>query len=384
MFLLWILVLIGIPLLLRLRTRVATLESEVARQHQLLQTLSEQLRRARRDVAKPEAEEKRAPAKRGPSRRWSKSRRLRYRQPIVAPSSVPPPAEPPPASDHAACSACACISGENRNAATVTTASPRREPPPLPPEPPPAPAFAIDWEAFVGVKLFSAIAGIALVLAAVFFLRYSIEQGWLGPQIRVAIGVDRRNGLARRVRAEGRAQVRGDRQRARRRSHRDSLRDVLRRACAVGFDSPERDVRTARPRHRARGHAVDPARVAIHRRTRFCSVDSATPALLSTGENRPIPLFTYLLILNAGLAWVAFKKGWPLLTILTLILTAIYQWGWVIKFLDSGQLSLAMGIFLVFSVMSFVALILGRRGLERSDAVSKPASCSNARVLQPR
>src|SRR6185503_13615633 len=94
----------------------------------------------------------------------------------------------------------------------------------------------------------------------------------------------------------------------------------------------------------------------------------ATPALLSTGENRPIPLFTYLLLLNAGLAWVAFKKGWPQLTILTLILTAIYQWGWVIQFLDSGQLSLAMGIFLVFSVMSFVALILGRRGLERSEA----------------
>ena len=56
MFLLWILVLIGIPLVLRLRTRVATLESEVARQQQLLHTLSEQLRRTRRDVARPESE----------------------------------------------------------------------------------------------------------------------------------------------------------------------------------------------------------------------------------------------------------------------------------------------------------------------------------------
>src|SRR4029434_3909538 len=64
---------------------------------------------------------------------------------------------------------------------------PGREPPP--PAPPPAPSFTIDWEAFVGVKLFSAIAGIALVLAAIFFLRYSIEQGWLGPPIRVAIGI---------------------------------------------------------------------------------------------------------------------------------------------------------------------------------------------------
>src|SRR5688500_3701407 len=43
----------------------------------------------------------------------------------------------------------------------------------------------------------------------------------------------------------------------------------------------------------------------------------ATPALLSTGENRPIPLFTYLLLLNIGLAWVAVRKKWPLLTVLT-------------------------------------------------------------------
>src|SRR5262245_62233963 len=28
----------------------------------------------------------------------------------------------------------------------------------------------------------------------------------------------------------------------------------------------------------------------------------ATPALLSTGENRPVPLFAYLLMLNVGLA----------------------------------------------------------------------------------
>ena len=52
MFLLWILVLIGIPLVLRLRTRVTTLEGEVARQQEQLQTLTEQLRRVRRTASK--------------------------------------------------------------------------------------------------------------------------------------------------------------------------------------------------------------------------------------------------------------------------------------------------------------------------------------------
>ncbi len=86
----------------------------------------------------------------------------------------------------------------------------------------------------------------------------------------------------------------------------------------------------------------------------------ATPALLSTGENRPIPLFVYLLLLNVGLAWVAVRKKWPVLTILTLVLTTVYQWGWVVTFMSSSDLTLGMGIFLVFSVTSFIALTLGR------------------------
>ena len=74
----------------------------------------------------------------------------------------------------------------------------------------------------------------------------------------------------------------------------------------------------------------------------------ATPALLSTGENRPIPLFAYLLLLNIGLAQVAYTKRWPMLTGLTLVFTTIYQWGWVFKFLDASSVPLAMGIFLLF------------------------------------
>ena len=64
----------------------------------------------------------------------------------------------------------------NRNRCRLTRTLRRYEP-------------AFDWESLVGVKLFSAVAGIALVLAAVFFLRYSIESGWLQPPVRVTIGV---------------------------------------------------------------------------------------------------------------------------------------------------------------------------------------------------
>ena len=69
--------------------------------------------------------------------------------------------------------------------------SPPPPPPPplLPPPPRPQPKPSFDWESLVGVKLFSWIAGIALVFAAIFFLRYSVERGWLGPPMRVAIGL---------------------------------------------------------------------------------------------------------------------------------------------------------------------------------------------------
>jgi len=50
-------------------------------------------------------------------------------------------------------------------------------------------AKSFDWEGLIGVKLFSWIAGIALVLAAIFFLKYSVDHGWLGPPMRMAIGV---------------------------------------------------------------------------------------------------------------------------------------------------------------------------------------------------
>jgi len=56
---------------------------------------------------------------------------------------------------------------------------------------------------------------------------------------------------------------------------------------------------------------------------RLCSAVSALH-----GENRPISLFGYLFLLNAGLSWVATRKQWPLLTTLTLILTTIYQGAW--------------------------------------------------------
>jgi hypothetical protein len=251
-------------------------------------------------------------------------------------------------------------------------ASPKPPAPPEPPAPPrlPQPAApGFDWEGLVGVKLFSAIAGIALVLAAILFLRYSIEHGWLQPQVRVVIGII--VAVALLVACELKA--------ARRYPVTANAMDAA--AIAILFSTffAAHALWNLIPAIVAFGLlavvAVIAVLLSIRRESLFIAVlgllgGFATPALLSTGENRPIPLFAYLLMLNVGLAWVAYNKRWPALTWMTMILTTIYQWGWVFKFLDENSLPLAMGIFLVFPVAAIANLVLGgQRSGDSTDAL---------------
>ncbi|HKB48215.1 MAG TPA: hypothetical protein VKC57_11000, partial [Ktedonobacterales bacterium] len=83
--------------------------------------------------------------------------------------------------------------------------------------------------------------------------------------------------------------------------------------------------------------------------------------------NRPIGLFTYLLLLNIGLAWVGVRRRWTVLTGVSLVFTAIYQWAWIAKFLTVSQLPLAAAIFVVFALGAAVSLWLGRRSDEKQS-----------------
>ena len=58
------------------------------------------------------------------------------------------------------------------------------------PEPPRVtkPSPPIDWEQFMGAKLFAWIGGLALFLGIAFFVKYSFEHNLVPPEVRVAIG----------------------------------------------------------------------------------------------------------------------------------------------------------------------------------------------------
>ena len=94
------------------------------------------------------------------------------------PSAVPSPlpAAPPPAIEPAA-------SASPENPAGAESAPPTAEPPQ-----PPRPAAKPGFEETLGTRWTVWVGGVALALGGVFLVRYSIEQGLLGPGARVAAG----------------------------------------------------------------------------------------------------------------------------------------------------------------------------------------------------
>jgi predicted membrane protein DUF2339 len=215
------------------------------------------------------------------------------------------------------------------------------------------------------------VAGIALVVGAVLFLKISIDRGWLAPPIRVLIGVI--TAIVLLVVCERKA--------ARRYHVTANALDAA--AIAILFSTffaahALWDLIPTTPTFLLLALVTAVAvLLSIRRESMFIAVlgllgGFLTPILLSTGENRPIPLFSYLLLLNVGLAWVAYQKRWPALTVLSAIFTTIYQWGWVIKFLHESSLSLAMGVFLLFPAAALAAAVLFNRrdaGSDRHHAV---------------
>jgi hypothetical protein len=233
--------------------------------------------------------------------------------------------------------------------------------PPAPPAAPPKPPFwsQVDWESFVGVKLFSWVAGVALVIAAIYFLKYSVDHGWISPPIRAAIGLIA--GSALLVICELRVA----------RNYKFTANAMHGAGIAILFATlfAVHALWHLLPAMVVFGGMLIVTAVAvllsIRRESLFIALlgmmgGFATPALLSTGENRPVGLFSYLLLLNAGLAWVAYKKRWPALTIGTVLFSVVYQWAWIGKFLDVAQLPLAAGVFLVFGIAAAAALWLRR------------------------
>jgi predicted membrane protein DUF2339 len=228
-------------------------------------------------------------------------------------------------------------------------------PPPIKPPPPPRPVrAAIDWEAFLGVKLFAWIGGFVLFLGIVFLVKYSFENNLITPGMRVVIGTV--VGLAlivtgwltatRRYRVSGQS------------------------LCATGVLVLYGNIFAAHvfyhlialvPAFASMAIVTGAAFfLAIRMKAQVIVVlgllgGFLTPILLSTGVDNPTALFGYIAVLNVGIAAVALRKRWDYLILLAAAGTALTEiaWGW--KFFEYPKANIAFVVFLGFEAQ-FLAI----------------------------
>jgi uncharacterized membrane protein len=99
-----------------------------------------------------------------------------------------------------------------------------------------------------------------------------------------------------------------------------------------------------------------------------------TPFWVSTGQARPVALFTYIAILDLGLVAVAWRKDWKFVNSLCFLATAALYAGWYADDYDASQFWLAeifLTIFyLIFAALAFLLHLVRKRQAQIFDALS--------------
>ncbi|MBX3242306.1 MAG: DUF2339 domain-containing protein [Chitinophagaceae bacterium] len=185
-----------------------------------------------------------------------------------------------------------------------------------------------DLEKFIGENLISKIGIAILVLAVGFFVKYAIDNEWIGTVGRVAIGIGCGAiliGLAHKLQKNYTA-----------------FSSVL-----VGGGLAVFYFTISLAYHEYRLFPQLTAFIIMVVITSFAVLLSllydrqelaiisliggfATPFIASSGNGNYISLFIYLIILNSGLLVISYKKAWRLLNLLAFIFTVIIYAGWLL------------------------------------------------------
>jgi len=202
--------------------------------------------------------------------------------------------------------------------------------PPVQPPLPPRPGFFErnpDLEKFIGENLVSKIGIAILVIAIGFFVKFAIDNEWIGPVGRVAIGLlcgGILTGLAHRLHT----------------SYKAFSSVLIGGGLAIFYFS----IALAYKDYALFGQTAafmimvvitlfavilsllyDRQEVAVIALVGgFC-----VPFIVSDGSGNYITLFIYLLMLNAGLLAIAYRKSWRLLNLLAFLFTVILFGGWM-------------------------------------------------------
>lgn len=94
-----------------------------------------------------------------------------------------------------------------------------------------------------------------------------------------------------------------------------------------------------------------------------------TPIMLSTGQNQPLTLFGYVLLLDAGTLLLLRFRCWPSLAAASLLGTVLLYAGWHSEFYSNPQQWLAFGIVATFFIFYNLYILISR--LRSQNAESK-------------
>jgi uncharacterized membrane protein len=251
---------------------------------------------------------------------------------------------------------------------TVTPATrPALVIPPMPVAPPKGRNVApvrpkVDWERFMGVKLFAWVGGFALFLAVAFFVKYSFDNNLIPPEVRVAIGF-----------VAGLALVVGGTV-----LKRKAYAATAQTLCATGIVILYAVSFACHARYGFTGYNLTFGMMVVVTVTAFVLAARMpaqvvavlglvggflTPPLLGGQVDRPLGLFGYVAILDAGLVAVALVRRWHYLVGLAVVGTAAIELGWAVQFFEPAKVFTALIVFAVFNVLFFGAWWAGdRRG----------------------
>ena len=251
-----------------------------------------------------------------------------------------------------------------------TTSTPSPTPHPLPhsiptlPKIPKEPSSA-DLEALIGGRWFNRIGIIALLFAVSYFLKLAFDNNWIGPAGRVAIGI--LLGLLMLPWSDWLLS----------RDYTYFSEGIAGLGEATLFVSVWAGCQYYTLFSREIGFIALVAVTSImaflalrrnSERIAFLSLLGGllTPALMSTGKNEQVVLFSYLLLLGAAALYVSWRKDWQTLLPLAFGGTHLYFWQWYDQFYTrfgflGSTLFFATLIFLLFAVIPAARALLHRR-----------------------
>jgi|SRR5208282_1714885 len=238
--------------------------------------------------------------------------------------------------------------------------TPRGIPAPVPrpsPSVTPEPSHA-DLEALIGGRWFNRIGIIALLFAVSYFLKLAFDNHWIGPPGRVGIGI-----LLGALMLPWSQWLLS-------RGYSYFAEGIAGLGEATLFVSVWAGCQYYTLFSRGTGFAalvlvtIVMAALALWRdspRVAFLSLLGGllTPALVSSGKNEQLVLFSYLLCLGAAALFIIWRKNWRLLVPLAFVGTQLYFWQWYDSFYTrAGSLDRTLIFATLFFFLYAILLIV--------------------------